>query len=68
MAHFSAANLRDLADMLDALAEATARTGVTVTSYGDDHLTANDHVIRIDWQPGDGENRGQYVADWPDKH
>lgn len=63
-ADFTAADLRRLADMLDALTEASTRTGVTVTSYTDDNVTVNDHVIRLDWK--DGEQPGHYTVEWPD--
>lgn len=63
-ADFTAADLRRLADMLDALTEASARTGVTVTSYTDDNVTVNDHVIRLDWK--DAEQPGHYTVEWPD--
>lgn len=67
MAYFSAQDLRALADMLDSLTEATARTGVTVSSYGGEHLTLNGHVIRLDWEPPNGEKTGRYLVDYPDE-
>lgn len=62
----SAADLRRLADALDAMATMSTDTGVTITAYGDTHITINDHVVRISWHEADGDTPGHYLAEWPD--
>jgi hypothetical protein len=63
---FSSADLRRLADALDAMAEMSAKTGVTVTAYSDTQITINDHVIRIEWREAEGDQPGYYLAEWSD--
>ncbi|MEV0220908.1 hypothetical protein [Streptomyces sp. NPDC050704] len=65
-ANFTSADLRRLADALDAMAAMSNDTGVTVTAYSDTQITANDHVIRIYWREADGEQPGHYLAEWPE--
>jgi hypothetical protein len=65
-AHFSSADLRRLADALDAMAQMSADTGVTITAYSDTQITINDHVIRIEWHGPDGDEPGHYLAEWSD--
>lgn len=65
-ANLSSADLRRLADALDAMTAMSADTGVTVTSYSDTQITINDHVIRVDWRESDGGQPGHYLAEWPD--
>lgn len=65
-ANFTSGDLRRLADALDAMAEMSTATGVTVTAYSDTQITINDHVIRISWQEADGEQSGRYLAEWPE--
>lgn len=65
-ADFSSADLRRLADALDAMAAMSTDTGVTITAYSDTQITINDHVIRISWHETDGDQLGHYLAEWPD--
>lgn len=62
----SSADLRRLADALDALAKMSAETGVTVTAYSDTQITINDQVVRISWHEPEGDQPGHYLAEWPD--
>lgn len=66
MAKFTSQDLRSLADMLDALGEATRDTGVAVTSYSGEHVTLNDHMIVLIWEGPDGDAPGRYLVDYPD--
>jgi hypothetical protein len=70
---FAAADLRRLADALDAMAAMSNETGVTITAYSDTQITANGHVIRIAWQEAVGnepgfapDKPGHYIAEWPE--
>lgn len=65
-ARFTSSDLRRLADALDAMASMSNDTGVTITAYSDTQITANDHVIRIEWRQQDGDVPGHYLAEWPD--
>ncbi|MFJ2717423.1 hypothetical protein [Streptomyces sp. NPDC087437] len=66
-ANMSSADLRQLADALDAMAEMSNTTGVTITSYSDTQITIDDHVIRVHWHQADGDQPGRYTAEWPDE-
>ena len=66
VARFTSVDLRQLADALDAMAQMSNDTGVTITAYSDTQITANDHVIRIEWRQPEGDAPGQYLAEWPD--
>lgn len=61
MANFSSHDLRRLADALDAMGAMSKETGVTITSYSDTQITANDHVIRVTLS-----DAGSYLAEWPE--
>lgn len=70
----SADDLRNLADALDALTEASRRTGVTVDSYGSAHITVKDHVMRMHWEKEPEEtaslasaSEARYVVEIPDE-
>ena len=65
-ADLSSADLRRLADALDAMAKMSADTGVTITAYSDTQITINDHVVRISWHKPDGDEPGHYLAEWPE--
>lgn len=72
-AHFTAADLRALADMVDAINEATRRTGVVVKGWQGEHLMLKDHAIRLEWREtgGEGAQVGHYlghhyVVEYPD--
>jgi hypothetical protein len=65
-ADMSSADLRRLADALDAMAAMSAETGVTITAYSDTQITINDHVVRVSWHEPDGDKPGHYLAEWPD--
>lgn len=68
-AHFSAGDLRALADALDSLTETTLRTSVLVERYGEASVTMHDEPIRLRWESGDStaeaQQGGRYVVELP---
>ncbi|WP_073946514.1 hypothetical protein [Streptomyces kebangsaanensis] len=71
--HFSADDLRALADALDRLTDATQSTGVVFRGYNDGEIQLRDHVIRAPWRAAEdtatqdtARARGQYVIEFPD--
>ncbi|MGW5122981.1 hypothetical protein ACWEQ7_02770 [Streptomyces sp. NPDC004069] len=71
--HFSADDLRTLADALDSLTEATQSTGVVFGGYNHGEIRLKDHVIRAPWRAaedaaaeGTARARGEYVIEFPD--
>lgn len=56
-----AAALRRLADALDRLTEATARTGVALCAYGTDHIEIDGITLAL--QSGLDGDSVQYVVD-----
>ncbi|MEV6124394.1 hypothetical protein AB0M23_28455 [Streptomyces sp. NPDC052077] len=65
-ATISSTGLRRLADALDAMAEMSVQTGVTITAYSDTQITIDNHIVRIQWIEPDGDDPGHYTAEWPD--
>lgn len=75
---FTAADLRALADALDALTETTGKTRVTLGGYNHGEITLQDHVIRVQWRDPDDlpdhatykdaaeAARGAYTVEFPD--
>jgi len=63
----TAADLRRLADMLDALNQVSSQTGVIVEGYGESYITIKDHVIRLNRQRDTGGEDIAYTVEWPDK-